>query len=63
MDGALVIHNFEQNTPHALRVLSDHERGTDYRAFLEANPQVDLQFISPTLESCEKQFVQDSIQL
>lgn len=59
VDDALVIRNFEQNMTHALRVLCDHERGTDYRAFLEANPQVDLQFISPTLESCEKQFVQD----
>ena len=59
VDDVLVIRNFDQSTTQALRVLCDHERGTDYRAFWEANPQVDLQFISPTLESCENQFVQD----
>lgn len=61
VDGMLAVRDFTQRPALTLRILCDHGRGEQYRAFVEANPQIDLQFLSPTLGSCEEQFTQDML--
>lgn len=61
VDGMLVVRDFTKESARRLRVLCDHGRGEEYRDFVEAHPEIDLQFISPTLGSCEEQFTQDML--
>lgn len=61
VDGMLAVRDFTQRPALTLRILCDHGRGEQYRAFVEANPQIDLQFLSPTLGNCEEQFMQDML--
>lgn len=64
VDSMLVIRDFtpeNQAARQQLRVLCDSDRGENYRAFLEAHPEVDLMFVSPTEASCDDQFVQDML--
>ena len=61
VDNMLTVRDFTQESAQRLRVMCDHGRGEEYRAFVEANPQIDLQFVSPTLDSCEEQFTQDML--
>ena len=61
VDNMLTVRDFTQESAQRLRVMCDHGRGEEYRSFVEANPQIDLQFVSPTLDSCEEQFTQDML--
>lgn len=64
VDGMLIIRDFtpeNQAARQQLRILCDSDRGENYRAFLEAHPEVDLAFVSPTEPSCDEQFVQDML--
>lgn len=64
VDDVLVIRAFEaQNAENkrTLRLMRQGGRGADYRSFLEQNPGVDLQFVSPAAFSVEEQFRQDMV--
>ena len=61
VDNMLTVRDFTQESAQRLRVMCGNGRSEEYRAFVEANPQIDLQFVSPTLDSCEEQFTQDML--
>lgn len=64
VDGILVIRNFADAgsaTARRLTILEANGRGEDYRGFIEAHPQIDLQFAGSLNQSPDERFSQDMI--
>ena len=62
VDGILVIRNFAAaDRTRQITILDEYGRGEDYRAFLEANPEIDLQFVEPGSTTPDEKFIQDML--
>lgn len=62
VDGILVIRNFAAaDETRQMTILDEYGRGEDYRAFLEANPDIDLQFVGPGSTTPDEKFIQDML--
>lgn len=62
VDGILVIRDFTAaDETRQMTILDEYGRGEDYRAFLEANPDIDLQFVGPGSTTPDEKFIQDML--